>query len=254
MLNNSYTFPQWSSAQNYSKFSFFQNLLIGGVSYASSPYWSTTSNNINQNPSGQFIFPITSYSRTAGVATINFTNSGGGQAFNPGSFFAITGIPTSTDATFNYTGMALNGNPTSLTFTSVGPDVSYSATGAINAPNTFWTTGFFWQPTYSTTLDITQSTFNAKFSDGFEQRAPAGLNSNLSTWNLTFIDRSDTEVAGLLCFVQNLGAVYSTPILLNTPILYNSPRLKYILGQPKLTSKSFGLYDVTLSARQVFEA
>jgi phage-related protein len=233
----------------------------GGVSTYGPPYFSTVENNVGHNPSGQFIYAITQLARTQDLVTINVAITGfaSGQypQFARGSLYAITGLG---DSTYDTTGMVLNAypaGPSSYTLQILNPGQQQSTTpisiGAINCPEPAWTTGFFWSPSYSSQWDVKLNVITAQFEPSYSQRSPQGLTSNTSTWTLNFNDRSDTEAKGIMAFVQNLGGVYSTPILIPPNRMYNNPTLKYLLTNPKVNTKSHTLSDVSVTATQVFD-
>ena len=260
MPNNSIIIQPWYSTTAYSEYDVTAGINTGSP-YLSSYgpiYYSTVANNVGNNPSGQFIYAITSYGRSQDLATVNLTYTGATPKFARGSFYAITGLA---DPYMDASGMILNASPNGgssyqIQFINPGPYVASTATsvGAVNCPEPSWTTGFFWTPTYTTQWEVSQAVITAQFEAGYSQRQPQGIASNTNSWNLVFNDRTDLEIKGLMTFVQDHAAVYSTQLLIPPNRLFNNPTLKYVLTTPKANTKNFGLSDATVVARQVFES
>lgn len=256
-VNNSIIVQNWFSGVTYPIYEITAGINTGNISFPGPMYWSTIDNNTNHNPSGQFVYAISSYSRSADIATVNFTYTGNQPNFARGSLYAITGLP---DVNMNATGMVLNTGPNGGTslyiqFINPGPvtNTTNTSLGAVNSPEPAWTTGFFWTPTYSTQIQLDQAVITTRFEPTYEQRSPQGVASNSTTWNLNFNDRLDEEVKGMLAFVQNMAGSYSTPILIPPSRLFNNPNIKYVLGNMRVNTKSYQLSDVSITARQVFE-
>jgi phage-related protein len=261
MPNNSIIVQNWYAGTSYGMYEITAGLDISNVSYYGPMYWSTVNNNVGNNPSGQFVYAINSYSRSQDLASIDISYTGTYPNFARGSFYAITGLP---DPWMNSTGMVLSAAPVTvssgggviqLQFLNPGPYAGSSSTslGAINAPEPSWTTGFFWTPGYNSPWEVQQSVISVKFENAYEQRQPQGIANNISMWNMEFSDRTDLEAKGIMAFVQNLAGVYSTPLLIPPNRLYNNPNLKYVLSNPKNNPKSYNINDVTVTCRQVLE-
>ncbi len=129
--------------------------------------------------------------------------------------------------------------------------------GGVTAPcHPYWTTGFWWIPSWSTQATHNEQVINTQLGEGYSSRTNPVINSNSLSWNLTFAERTDKEVMALLNFLQVAGG--ATPFVLSFPIgnLYNNPRLKYITtpgSAPKHDLTSFGLSTVTVPLTQVFD-
>lgn len=258
MANNSISVYPWQSTTTYGIYDVTQGLVTGGNLSSYGPmYWSTSAGNVGNNPSGQFVYAISNYSRGSDLATINLAFTGACPAFARGSLYAITGMP---DPTFNATGMILNANSgaagfLTLQFINPGLVVAQTSTslGAVNAPQPAWTTGFFWSPTYQSQWDTSQAVIRAQFEPTYEQRQPQGIINNNATWTLQFDNRTDAEVKGIAAFIQNLQGTYSTPILIPPTTLSNTPTTKYVLTGPKVTPVAYNQSNVTVGARQVYD-
>lgn len=256
--NNTIIIQNWFSGVQYQTYDVIQGLNISNTSYYSpSLYFSTIDNNIGNNPSGQFVYAINSYSRSSDIATVNFTYTGNIPNYARGSLYSITGLP---DPYMNATGMVLNvgsngGSGMYLQFINPGPVTNSTSTsiGAINSPEPSFTTGFFWTPSYATPLEIQQNVITAQFDSLYVQRQPQGIASNTNIWTLNFENRSDREAKGISAFVQNMAAVYSTTILIPASNLYNNPNIKYVLSNPKNNSISYNINTISVTAKQVNE-
>lgn len=64
---------------------------------------------------------------------------------------------------------------------------------------------FTWPPDWGATMKKTPKLNTAGFGDGYEQRAPTGLNFKLQTWELTFSNRTDTETGDIEAFLEAQG-------------------------------------------------
>lgn len=69
---------------------------------------------------------------------------------------------------------------------------------------------FTYVPDFGPSPELTPRILKASFGDGYEQRAEAGLNPYMPTWNLTFSIRSETEAKAIAAWLQTNKAA-STP-------------------------------------------
>lgn len=260
MANSSIVIPVWQSNGVYQTYEATAGIATGtSLSSYGPPYWSTVQNNMGHNPSGSFIYGVTSYGRSQDLATVTIAYTGSTPPqFARGSLYAFTGMP---DPLMNATGILLDAAPSysvtgyQLQFINPGPDNVGTVTfqGALNCPEPTWTTGFFWSPTYGSQWDTQQAIIKAQFEAGYAQRSPQGIASNTDVWTLAFNDRPDIEVKGLMAWVQNMQGVYAAPILIPPSSLYNDPTILYVLANPKVTTRSFNQSDVQVVATQVFQ-
>jgi len=76
-------------------------------------------------------------------------------------------------------------------------------------------TTFTWQPEYGAQLSEEPKVNVTKFGDGYEVRAPEGINSNLQKWNLQFT-ASSASTPAILTFLRARNAVeafnWTTPL------------------------------------------
>ena len=67
---------------------------------------------------------------------------------------------------------------------------------------------FTYTPSYSPSCDRKPRVLSTRFGDGYEQRGSDGINTNLQTWKLTFMDRTTVESDAIeLFFTSNNTAV-----------------------------------------------
>lgn len=114
-----------------------------------------------------------------------------------------------------------------------------------------WTTSFYWTPSYSSSTDLIQRKVQVQFGDGYSQRMKDGINSSSLNFNLVFDSRSDDEARSILHFVEQKGGV--EPFIYNHPTIFNKTGLKYIAIDPKLSTSSYNINNVTLTLQRVFD-
>jgi len=68
---------------------------------------------------------------------------------------------------------------------------------------------FTWNPDRGASTKSKPRVLQARFGDGYGQRAPDGLNSNNKTWTLAFVNRSSTEGNAILAFFDSRLGVTS---------------------------------------------
>ncbi len=249
-MNTSSTFKTWSASPVYSKFDIVHGINATDTTF----YYSLKNGNQNNNPVSHYDYAVTSISRSNEIATVNFTKTGAGPSFYPGSCVNITGI-SSTYSEFNYTGMVLKTTDSGIQFVSAGHDIEQTAVngGVTTYLSPAWTTGFFFVPSYASPVDSQQSVITAQFEPGYEQRQSSSLNGNTDTWSLTFADRQNKEARAIKHFIQDRAGVGCFNITIPVSDLCNDPSLKFVGTAPKVTPKSFGLNDISVSLKQVFD-
>ncbi len=240
-------FP-WNSNITYAKW----DMAIVNQTSVVQYYYSTVANNLAANPTGQFVFsPLTS-TRTDNVMRLTF-NQTGTILFQPGSIVNISGIAP--DSTVNYSGTVLAAGNGYVDYLNPGWNGTNVCTaGGVRAPiHPYWTTGFYWLPSWSTEITNDASVINTKLGDNYSQRMNTAINANSLSWNLVFAERTDKETMALLTFLQVAGG--ATPFVLNFPVgnLYNAPNLKYISAPARHAMTSYGLNQVTVPVAQVFD-
>ena len=68
---------------------------------------------------------------------------------------------------------------------------------------------FVWQPDLNAARSKTLKIKTAQFGDGYAQRAPDGLNSNVDGWDLNFDNITDIEADQIMLFLDTLNGVRS---------------------------------------------
>jgi phage-related protein len=116
---------------------------------------------------------------------------------------------------------------------------------------TFWTTSFYWQPNYASTVDLMQKRTEIQFGDGYSQRMRNGINTAPLEFNLSFENRSDAESTALLHFVEQKGGV--DPFVYNPSTIFNKTGLKYIAIDPRLTYSSYNNNSLSVKLQRVFD-
>lgn len=66
---------------------------------------------------------------------------------------------------------------------------------------------FTYTPDFGAKAAVKPSVRIAKFGDGYEQRQADGINTRPQTWDLTFANRTNTETANILSFLEARNAV-----------------------------------------------
>ncbi len=240
-------FSQWNTNYNYAKWDVAYGATAGDTRY----FYATTAS-FGADPRAQFVFSPTQTSRTSNVMRVSF-NQTGTIYLQQGSVVVVSGI--SPDSSANYTGLALAGGAGYVDFLNPGLDTTNAVlAGGVTAPiHPYWTTGFYWIPSWSTEATNNVAVVEAKLGEGYSQRMNPVINSNSLSWNLVFAERTDKETMGMLTFLQVAGG--ATPFYLNFPIgnIFNQANLKYTAGAPKTSLSSFGLNQTAFSATQVFD-
>lgn len=243
------TYFTWNDSYSYAKW----DVIYGAGGATDTRYfYSTVGNNLGADPEGQYVYSPTTLSRTDNVNRVSFTQTGT-IYFQPGSIVIVSGIQP--DPSCNYTGVVLAAGPGYVDYVNPGLNTSNNVTnGGVRAPiHPYWTTGFFWLPSWTTEATHEQAVVKTQLGDGYSQRQTTAINSNSLAWNLVYAERSDKETASMLNFLQNYGG--ATPFKLAFPIgnLYNRADLKYISGPARHGMTSYGLSTVTVPVSQVFD-
>lgn len=107
---------------------------------------------------------------------------------------------------------------------------------------------FIWVPLLSSPGgQTTDRTKFIQFGDGYEQEAPDGINTETSTWQLTFIDKADviTAIRDFLRAHQGATPFYWTPPL-DVPLLFKCK------SRTPPTPLGAGNYTLTATFTQTF--
>ncbi len=243
-----YSFFGWNANVTYDKWDVSQVQFAGALQY----FYSTVGNNLGANPTGRYVFSPTSATRVDNVVRVSF-NQTGSVFFQPGSVVVVSGVAP--DSSVNYTGVVLAAGSGYVDYLNPGlPTTNPITAGGVTAPiHPYWTTGFYWIPSWSTEVTHDMSVIEAKLGENYSQRQNTAINSNSLNWNLVFSERTDKETMAMLTFLQVAGGV--TPFVLAFPVgnLYNQPGLKYVSQPARNQLTSFGLNQTTFTTTQVFD-
>lgn len=248
MAVTTYSFPYWQANYPYTKWD-----VAWGVNASDSRYfYCLVENAYNISPLGYFSYTATQAVRTDNVNRMYFTQTGT-TYFQQGSIVEIQNIGP--DPTTCYSGVVLAAGPGYVDYLNPGLNVTNGVlAGTVRAPlHPYWTTGFFWIPSYNTEITQNQAVYKAQLGEGYSQRMNASINSNSLTWNMTFENRTDKEVTSLLTFLQDKGGVIPTQLAFPVGNLYNNPNLKYIFGPAQQSMSAYNINTVTVAAQQVFD-
>lgn len=108
---------------------------------------------------------------------------------------------------------------------------------------------FTWTPSFSARATTRPRVRVARFSDGYEQRQADGINTRVTTWDLTFTNRSAAETSALIAFLEARNAVEAFDW---TPP-FEASAIRVVCRE---WSKTINVYDsITVSAQfvQVYE-
>lgn len=248
-MASQFYFPPYSSVIQWSKFDVFYDTYNG----SNLVYGYATQDNIGQNPNGVFNFAISGYSRVNDVTTLTFRQTGNCGLFQPGSLIRVTGV--SANSSVNYTGMVIAGGSGTCSYINPGWAQTDNAivVGAINCPNPCWTTGWFFIPTYSSKIETKNTPFVTKLGDGYEQRAPNGLNTFSQNYSMVFQQRSDKEARAIMNFVEDAGGVRAFQVVMPVAAFNNQPLQKWVADDVSVTPASYSLNDINVSVRRVFD-
>ncbi len=249
-MSSQYYFAPYNHNLFYTKFSTVYGIYDGNTN--PSPYFYATQDVPvgDYSPSGFYRFNITAYSRNEDVTTLTYSHTGG-LPFAAGSIIKVSGVSANT--TVNFTGMVLNGGSGSLSFVNPGWSQAQSCGGAIECLSPGWTTGFFFQPTYSTKIGTQTNAVSTQLGDGYQQRQPMGVNTFTQSWNLVYQNRGKREMQAIQNFVEDHAGAYSFEMLIPDQALTNQPNQKYVAASAEVTPVSFGLYDITVPVTRVFD-
>lgn len=246
-MPSQFTFPPWNAAVNYSKFDIAQAASAGPFHY------SLQDNNLGNNPSGLFIYGLTNYTRENNIVTVNFTKTGSGPNFTAGSLISMTG--GFQDLT--YTGMVIEGGAGYVKYLNVGwpvnSPVSFTGQFIRSVMSPAWTSGFFFNPTYSSKINVENKTVVASFGDLYQQRMSAGLNTATKAWTMVFQSRSDKEMQAIVNYIEDAAGVRAFPILIPVSALENQPNQKYTSVTVDYAPESFGLNTINVAINRVYD-
>lgn len=242
------TYFGWNANVTYSKWDVAYGATVGDTRY----FYSTVNSNVGADPNARFVFSPTLTSRTQNVMRVSFNQTG---TIYPtqGSVVVVSGI--SPDSSANFTGVILAGGSGWVDYLNPGLDAANPTTiGGVTFPiHPYWTTGFYWLPSWTTDVTNQVQVINTQLGEGYSQRMNPVINSNSLGWSLIFSERGDKETASLLNFLQVAGGAQSFAINFPVGKIYNAANLKYVAGPVKHSLTSFGLNSVSVPVTQVFD-
>ena len=248
MAVTTYSFFTYNSNYSYDQYDVIQGTTASDTRF----FYSTVGSNVGNYPLSRFIYSATSTTRTSEeVMRISFTQTGTSY-FRQGSMVTIQGaVP---DSTANYTGVALAGGSGYVDILSAGLTATNVATnGQVIAPiHPNWTTGFFFVPGFSTTVDNKQLVIQTQLGDGYRQAQNPVINSNSLNWNLVYENIPNKQTRAIANFLQDKCGVI--PFVIDFPVgtLFNKAGLKYVAGEPKIAMISHGNNTLSVPVIQVF--
>lgn len=243
------TLPFYSGVA-YKQFDIINNGVTGVT--GSFRYYYGTYDSQNQNPNAFFRYQITSWSINDEVVTTFFNKTGSGPVFSAGSLIRATGT---TYPLLDFTGIASDGGENYIRYIVPSFDTGLIlTTGFVETIlNPAWTTGFFFIPSYSNSLDVNTRVIRLQFGDGYSQRQRDGINSNIAAWGLSFENRSDKEAKAIINFTEDKGDTEAFQILFSRGALQNDVNQKYTASQVKVNNNSYNQNTITLTLNQVFD-
>jgi len=81
---------------------------------------------------------------------------------------------------------------------------------------------FIWTPSYTSTIQHKPDIKVIRFGNGYEQRIPQSLNSDLKSLNLNFDQRTEEEARGIIHFLKERNATKS--FAYNPPDIYSETK------------------------------
>lgn len=252
MITSQYYIPPYNHVLTYKKFDVVYGITDFSSNTHRSPYFYATQDvPTGCSPSGEFFFSATGYTREDDITTLRIAVSGSVPPFAPGS---IVKLSLMTNDTLNYTGMILDGGSGTISYINPGwPQGLTACFGQVQFLNPAWTTGYLFQPTYTTKITSNPKSIMTQFGDGYSQRRPDGLNALGQTWNLVYQNRDKREAKAIVNFAQSKAGAEAFEILIPDQFLTNQPNHKYICGECDVTPNAFGLYDITVPVTRVFD-
>jgi phage-related protein len=110
---------------------------------------------------------------------------------------------------------------------------------------------FYWKPSYSTVAQASPRINRVKFGNGYEQRIPDGMNTDLITLNLEFANRKESETVAILHFLDQMNGQIS--FIYNVPTIYNksSFNTRFICPSWETTYNFYQNYSVKATFEEV---
>lgn len=109
---------------------------------------------------------------------------------------------------------------------------------------------FFWVPSYAPSFSNEPMVRSVKFGDGYEQRTPEGINSNLLKISLNFDKRDESETKAISHFLHSRGGSEAFAYLPPSP--YSSMK-KFICKKWNVTMNFENNYSIQVDLEEVVE-
>lgn len=109
---------------------------------------------------------------------------------------------------------------------------------------------FFWIPSYAPSINSEPKVSVVKFGDGYEQRSPENISSNLIKLNLSFDKRNEKEATAIAHFLHARGAQES--FAFTPPSPYGSMK-KFVCRSWDVTMNFEDNYSISASFEEVVD-
>ena len=109
---------------------------------------------------------------------------------------------------------------------------------------------FFWIPSYAPSINSEPTVNIVKFGDGYEQRSPENINSNLLKVSLNFDKRDEAETKAISHFLHQRGA--QEAFVFTPPSPYNSMK-KFVCRSWDVTMNFQNNYSISATIEEVVD-
>jgi len=130
------------------------------------------------------------------------------------------------------------------------PSVGASKWGGMTTFDNKEVPHFFWVPSYSPTISTEPSVRTLRFGDGYEQRTPNGINTNLLKISLAYDNRDEAESTAIAHFLNERGG--SEAFVYLPPSPYSSMK-KFICRKWDVTMNFDNNYSIKVDLEEVVE-
>lgn len=110
---------------------------------------------------------------------------------------------------------------------------------------------FFWKPSYQTDISFEPRIKRIQFGNGYQQRIPDGINTNLSSFNAAFDNRLEPEAVSILYFLNARNGQES--FVYNVPTIYSKVNFntRYIAPRWSVSYNSYNNYSIKVTFEEV---
>ena len=123
----------------------------------------------------------------------------------------------------------------------------YIAINALILPN------FFWKPSYNSIVNSEPKVVKVQFGNGYQQRIPDGINSNLLNMELQFENKTEIEAVSILHFLAQRKGYQS--FIYNVPTTYSKSvsqiNTRFICENWTQNYNSYNNYSIKTIFREV---